>query len=84
MRLNGEWKTLYGPSPWISRSNTNGNSMSCRRRTARLMKQGYHGPLLNIGTGTDVTIRELAELVMKVVGFEGEIVFYSSKPDGTP
>lgn len=49
-----------------------------------LMEQGYDGPLLNIGTGEDVTIRELAETVMKVVGFEGEIVFDSSKPDGTP
>jgi GDP-L-fucose synthase len=37
-----------------------------------------------VGTGTDVTIRELAETVMKVVGFEGRIVFDASKPDGTP
>jgi GDP-L-fucose synthase len=50
----------------------------------QLMKAGYHGPLLNIGTGVDVTIRELAELVMQVVGFEGKIVFDASKPDGTP
>ncbi len=49
-----------------------------------LMESGYDGPLLNIGTGTDVTIRELAETVMQVVGFEGRIVFDSSKPDGTP
>ena len=49
-----------------------------------LMDQGYDGPLLNIGTGEDVTIRELAETVMKVVGFEGQIVFDASKPDGTP
>jgi GDP-L-fucose synthase len=49
-----------------------------------LMASGYHGSLLNIGTGTDVTIRELAEQVMKVVGFTGEIVFDSGKPDGTP
>ena len=50
----------------------------------QLMDAGYHGPLLNIGTGVDVTIRELAEQVMQVVGFEGRIVFDSSKPDGTP
>ena len=49
-----------------------------------LMAQGYDGPLVNIGTGTDVTIRELAETVMQVVGFEGRIVFDDSKPDGTP
>ena len=49
-----------------------------------LMEAGYDGPLVNIGTGTDVTIRELAETVMQVVGFEGRIVFDASKPDGTP
>lgn len=40
--------------------------------------------LFNVGTGQDVTIRELAETVMEVVGFKGEIVFDASKPDGTP
>jgi GDP-L-fucose synthase len=48
------------------------------------MQQGYAGELVNIGTGQDVTIRELAETVMDVVGFEGSIVFDASKPDGTP
>jgi len=41
-------------------------------------------PLINIGTGEDVTIRELALLVAKVIGFDGELVFDTSKPDGTP
>jgi GDP-L-fucose synthase len=49
-----------------------------------LMKMGYDGPLVNIGTGDDVTIGELAETVMDVVGFQGRIVFDASKPDGTP
>ena len=49
-----------------------------------LMRTGYDGPLVNIGTGEDVTIRELAETVMRVVGFAGRIVFDASKPDGTP
>lgn len=40
--------------------------------------------LFNVGTGVDVTIRELAETVMQVVGFDGEIVFDANKPDGTP
>lgn len=40
--------------------------------------------LFNVGTGTDVTIGELAETVMDVIGFDGEIVFDASKPDGTP
>ncbi|MEO6909473.1 MAG: GDP-L-fucose synthase [Edaphobacter sp.] len=41
-------------------------------------------PLINIGTGEDVTIRELAETVAKVLGFQGGLVFDTSKPDGTP
>ena len=40
-------------------------------------------PLVNIGCGEDLTIRELAELVRKVVGFAGELKFDTSKPDGT-
>lgn len=39
-------------------------------------------PLVNIGSGEDLTIRELAELVAKVVGFKGSLVFDTSKPDG--
>jgi GDP-L-fucose synthase len=49
-----------------------------------LMERGYDGPLVNIGCGSDLTIRELAQTVMAVVGFEGTIVFDRSKPDGTP
>jgi len=49
-----------------------------------LMEQEYDGPLVNIGTGVDLRIRELAELVKSVVGFSGDIVFDASKPDGTP
>src|SRR5882724_12516192 len=41
-------------------------------------------PLINIGCGVDLTIRELAELVAKTVGFEGSLKFDTSKPDGTP
>lgn len=48
-----------------------------------LMETGYDGPLLNVGTGEDVTIRELAEIVKEVVGFNGDLFFDSSKPDGT-
>ena len=42
------------------------------------------GEFVNIGVGEDITIRELAERVAKVVGFLGELAFDSSKPDGTP
>lgn len=41
-------------------------------------------PLINIGTGEDVTIRELAETVCRVLGFDGQLRFDTSKPDGTP
>jgi len=41
-------------------------------------------PLVNIGAGKDLTIRELAELVCEVVGFRGRLEFDTSKPDGTP
>jgi GDP-L-fucose synthase len=42
-----------------------------------------HPPLVNIGCGEDLTIRELAELIAKVVGFQGSLAFDTSKPDGT-
>jgi len=41
-------------------------------------------PLINIGTGEDVTIRELAETVARVLAFNGKLVFDTAKPDGTP
>ena len=41
-------------------------------------------PLINIGTGKDTTIRELAQQVCAVLGFDGELVFDTSRPDGTP
>lgn len=41
-------------------------------------------PLLNVGTGEDITIRDLAELICREVGFKGRLVFDRSKPDGTP
>ena len=41
-------------------------------------------PFVNVGTGTDVTIRELAELIGQVVGYSGKLEFDTSKPDGTP
>ena len=45
----------------------------------------YPGPcFVNLGTGRDVTIRELAEQVKNAVGFEGDLVFDHSRPDGTP
>lgn len=40
--------------------------------------------IINVGSGQEVSIRELAETIVRVVGYEGELVFDSTKPDGTP
>jgi GDP-L-fucose synthase len=44
----------------------------------------FEPPLINIGVGHDVTIRELAEQIARTTGFDGELVFDATKPDGTP
>ena len=45
----------------------------------------YNDPdIVNVGTGVDVSIRELVEIVRNVTGFEGNVVFDSTRPDGTP
>ncbi|GAB4259773.1 MAG: GDP-L-fucose synthase [Methylomicrobium sp.] len=49
------------------------------------LMENYSGEqIVNVGTGVDLTIRELAEIVQKTVGFEGELRFDTTKPDGTP
>jgi GDP-L-fucose synthase len=49
-----------------------------------LLENYDSGETINVGVGEDVTIRELAEIVADVVGYEGELVQDTSKPDGTP
>ena len=49
-----------------------------------LMENYSDGELINVGWGEDISIRSLAELVAAVVGFDGELEFDTSKPDGTP
>jgi len=49
-----------------------------------LMERGIGDGVYNIGSGTDVTIKELAETIARVVGFEGRLQFDASQPDGTP
>jgi GDP-L-fucose synthase len=49
-----------------------------------VMEKDIGDGLFNVGVGEDVTVRELAETVMDIVGFQGEIEFDASKPDGTP
>lgn len=48
------------------------------------LENEFHDNLYNVGTGSDLTIRNLAELIQKTVGHTGEIIWDSSKPDGTP
>lgn len=49
------------------------------------LMQTYNEPnLINIGTGEDLTIKDLALLIQETIGYDGELVFDSSKPDGTP
>ena len=49
-----------------------------------LMDNFSEAGLINIGTGVDLSIKELAEMMARITGFDGEIVWDSSKPDGTP
>lgn len=49
-----------------------------------LMNEYLGNETINVGSGHEVTIKELARIVAEVVGYEGELVFDTSKPDGTP
>ena len=49
-----------------------------------LLSIDYHDAIVNVGTGVELTILELANLIMEVIGYEGNIVYDQSKPDGTP
>ncbi len=54
-------------------------------QAAVFLMQTYDGAeILNVGVGEDIRIAELAELIARVVGFEGELAFDRTKPDGTP
>jgi len=49
-----------------------------------LMENYNDGEIVNVGTGQDVTINELVSTMKKIIGYEGDIIYDSSKPDGTP
>src|SRR5438094_322349 len=50
-----------------------------------LLLENYDSPeVINVGYGEDISIRELAELICDVVGFDGELAWDTTKPDGTP
>jgi GDP-L-fucose synthase len=48
------------------------------------MKKYDEKEIINVGSGLDYTITELAEIIKDIIGFEGEIIYDHSKPDGTP
>jgi GDP-L-fucose synthase len=54
------------------------------RQFTQIVSQNENRPIVNIGCGRDMTVRELAELIAETVGFTGRLVFDHSKPDGTP
>jgi GDP-L-fucose synthase len=49
-----------------------------------LLKNYNEQGLINIGCGTDISIKELAELITSVIGYDGQLLFDTTKPDGTP
>ncbi|MCL5070241.1 MAG: GDP-L-fucose synthase, partial [Actinobacteria bacterium] len=49
-----------------------------------LMETYNEDEFVNVGTGKDLTIKELSEMIKEIVGYEGELLFESTKPDGTP
>jgi GDP-L-fucose synthase len=50
----------------------------------QMLDKNVGGELINVGTGEDVSISEFATTMAKIVGYEGEIIFDTTKPDGTP
>ncbi len=66
---------LFEPEPILSESYD-------RRPQSRRPERSRRINLINIGTGTDITVKELAEKIKAVIGFQGEIKWDTSKPDG--
>jgi GDP-L-fucose synthase len=56
----------------------------CADAMVHIMKHYSDEPPVNVGTGEDMTIRELVDAIAKVIGYRGKLVFDTSKPDGTP
>jgi len=81
-KQNGEAHvTLWGDgSPFREFLHVDDMAEAC----IHLMENYSEAGLVNIGTGVDISIRELAETIRRETGFEGEIIWDSSKPNGTP
>ena len=80
-RLNQEFVTLWGSgSPKREFMHVDDLASACV-----YLLENYDGEIaVNVGTGTDISIKQLAELVKDVVGFNGNIHWDTTKPDGTP
>ena len=80
-KIKGENITLWGTgSPYREFLHVDDLADAC----VFLMNNYNDSEIVNIGSGKDLTIRELAFLMKKIIGFEGDLIFDSSKPDGTP
>ena len=81
-KQNGEAHvTLWGDgSPFREFLHVDDMAAAC----IHLMENYSEAGLVNIGTGVDISIRELAETIQRETGFEGEVIWDSSKPNGTP
>jgi GDP-L-fucose synthase len=81
-KVNGEAQVVVWGSGKPMREFLHVDDMACA--CVYLMENKVSDTLINIGTGEDLTIRELAETIKNVVGFSGKLDFDASKPDGTP
>lgn len=80
-KLNGNSVELWGTgTPKREFLHANDMAEAC----VYLMENYNEAGLVNIGTGEDLSIKELAEMIKKITKFEGEIIWDSTKPDGTP
>ena len=75
---------MFNPHPSTSNETNQINKTNQINQMNEINETNSSPALINIGTGKDITIKELAEMVKEIVGFEGEINWDSSKPDGTP
>ena len=80
-KLNGNSVELWG-SGTPKREFLHANDMA--DACVYLMENYNEAGLVNIGTGEDLSIKELAEMIKKITKFEGDIIWDSTKPDGTP
>jgi GDP-L-fucose synthase len=56
----------------------------CAKGILFLLENYSEGSHINLGTGIDITIKELSKLIAEIIGFKGQLIFDKSKPDGTP